>query len=173
MLPFLIDGIKKLEQSKADFVVIPCNTIHFFIDKLRKSISIPILSIIEETAKKCKIKGYQKIGVLATKKTIEKKLYDNELERFNIKLITPTIQEQENVSKIIFHILSGKKSEYNKKQLLRIVKDLENKGAEAIILGCTDLQLLLSQKDSKVKLLDTVEIFAEATINKILRNSID
>ncbi len=170
MLPVLIDGVKKLKQSKVDFIVIPCNTVHSFIDNLRKIISTPILSIIEETSKKCKTKGYQKVGILSTKKTIEKKLYDKELERFNIELLTPTVQEQKNVSEIIFRILSGKKSKDDKEQLLQVVKGLEKKGAEAIILGCTDLQLLLSQKDSKIKFLDTVEIFAKATVNEILRN---
>ncbi|KPJ56881.1 hypothetical protein AMJ49_03660 [Parcubacteria bacterium DG_74_2] len=168
LLPILIDGVKKLEQLKADFIVIPCNTVHIFIDELRKNISTPILSIVEETVAKCKIEDYKKVGILATKKAIEKKLYNKELERRNIKLIVPDLDEQQKVTRIIYKILNGNKSEENKKELLEVIQSLKSKGVEAVILGCTDLQLVINKDNSSLPLLDTVEILVEASVSKIL-----
>ena len=168
MFHVLVEGIERLEKSKVDFVAIPCNTVHIFIDELRGLFSTPILSIIEETARRCKSSGYRRVGVLATKKTMEKKLYDDELLRFDIGLVKPSPDEVERVSSIIFRILEGNKSEEDRKELLGIINGLRENGAQAVILGCTDLQILVSQEDTSVPLLDTVEIFAEASAEEIL-----
>ena len=168
ILPFLIDGVKRLEQSGADFIVIPCNTVHFFIEELRASVSTEILSIIEEAAKECERAGHKRVGVLATTKTVTKKIYDKELERHNIEVITPTGDAQDSVARTIVQILRGDKSEKGKQRLLRVIDEMRDGGAEAIVLGCTDLQLLVKQEDCPLPLLDTLEIFAEATARKIL-----
>jgi aspartate racemase len=168
ILPFLVDGVKRLEQSGADFIVIPCNTVHFFIEELRACVSTEILSIIEEAAKECQRRGHKRVGILGTTKTVTKKLYDKELERRNIEVITPRADAQNTVARIIVQILRGDKSEENKQNLLNVIDEMRDDGAEAIVLGCTDLQLLVKQKDCAVALLDTLEVFAEATARKIL-----
>jgi aspartate racemase len=168
ILPFLVDGMKRLEQSGADFIVIPCNTVHFFIDELRACVSTEILSIIEEAGRECERQGYKRVGVLATTKTVTKKIYDKELERRGIEVITPTPDAQDDVARTIVQILRGEKSDEGKQRLLNVIDEMVSDGAETIVLGCTDLQLLVKQKDCPVALLDTLEIFAEATARKIL-----
>ena len=106
--------------------------------------------------------------VLATTKTVTKKLYNKELERRNIEVITPRADAQDNVARTIVQILRGDKSDEGKQRLLNVIDEMRADGAEAIVLGCTDLQLLVKQKDCPVALLDTLEIFAEATARKIL-----
>jgi len=168
ILPFLIEGVRRLEQSNVDFIVIPCNTVHYFIDELRASVSTPILSIIEETAEECGRRGHKKVGILATTKTVTKRLYDKELESRKIELVAPKADLQESVSKTIFRILRGDRSESSKKLLREVIQDLKASGAEAILLGCTDLPLLVKQEECPLPLLDTVDIFARATAREIL-----
>src|SRR3989344_4851828 len=83
-LPYLIDAAKRLEAGRADFIVIPCNSVHIFIDQIRNSVNIPVLSIVEETSNFLKEKNINKIGLLATLSTIEKRLYQKPLENLGI-----------------------------------------------------------------------------------------
>jgi len=170
ILPLLIDGIQRLEKSGADFCVVPCGTIHIFINELRKSVSIPILSILEETARHIKSLGMVTVGLLATTKTVETNLYQPELQRQGIQLIIPESIEQEKISEIIFNILNGAKTESDKAELLTIIQNLQSKGCKAVILGCTDIPLLIDQKDTSIPLLDTVEILADSSVKAILKD---
>ena len=162
ILPILIRGIKKLEYIGVDFIAIPCNTVQYFYDNLRKSISVSLLNIVEETAKKIKSENYKRVGLLATITTIENKIYERILTKFGIKTIAP--EEQNKVTKIILNILAGKKLESDKLELMKIIGNMKQSGAEAIILGCTDIPALLTQKDINIELFDSIEILAEATV---------
>lgn len=162
ILPPLIKGVKKLELIGVDLIVIPCNTVQYFYDNIKNSISVPLLNIVEETAKKIRSKNYKKVGLLATITTIENKIYERILNKFGIETIVP--EEQNRVTKIILNILAGKKLESDKLELKKIIKKMEQNGAEAIILGCTDIPALLTQKDVNIDLFDSTEILAEATI---------
>lgn len=170
ILPLLTDGVQKLEKSGADFCVIPCNTIHIFINELRKSVSIPILSILEETVRYIKSLGIETVGLLGTTKTIETNLYRPELQKQGIRLIIPESTDQERISEIIFNILNGKKTESDKTELLAIIQNLQNKDCKAVILGCTDIPLLIDQKDTSTLLLNTVEILADSSVKAILKD---
>ncbi len=159
-LPVLIGGLRKLESFGSDFIAIPCNTINCFLPEMRKCATIPIIGIIEETLKKIQLERCKNVGLLATTPTIENNLYKSD----KIKIITPRRSDQKTVNKVICTILAGKKLDKDKKVLRRIVGSLINCGAEAIILGCTDLPLLIKQEDYDVKIFDTVEILAESTV---------
>ncbi|MBI4015650.1 MAG: amino acid racemase [Candidatus Aenigmarchaeota archaeon] len=162
-LPLLLSGIKILEE-KSDFIVMPCNTLHIFIEDIRKASRVPVLSILDETVGRIKKMGIRKIGILATMKTIKEKLFEEKLEENGIETIKPDISEQKRVSEIIHCILKGEKTEEMKTELLGIVTGLKEKGAEAVILGCTDLQLLINQENSGVKLIDTVDVLADSAV---------
>ena len=166
VLPFLLEGIKKLEFVGSDFIVIPCNTAHYFLPYLRKEVSIPILSIIEETVKKVRDKNYKKVGLLATKTTIKQKLYEVELNKFGISLVNPDKESQNKIIKIIQNILTGKNTMKDKKKIKSIIKKLELQGVESIILGCTELPLIIDKNVFKIELFDATEILAEATVKK-------
>jgi len=161
-LQVLVKGAKKLESIGVDFIVMPCNTAHYFYGGMKKEISIPFLSITEETAKKVKARKYSKVGLLATATTINCGNYSKEFGRFKIDLIVP--KEQDKVTRVILNILAGKKLDKDKEGLKQIIEKLKSKGAESIILGCTDIPILLKQKDVDINVIDTVEVLAEAAI---------
>ena len=161
-LKILIKGAKKLESIGVNFIVMPCNTSHYFYEEMKKELSIPFLSIVEETAKKIKSRGYKKIGLLATETTIKCRIYKKDFDRNKIAMVIP--KEQDKVTKIILNILAGKKFEKDKEKLKQIIEKLTNNGAEAIVLGCTDIPILLKKGDVDIEVFDTVEVLAESTI---------
>ena len=162
VLPILVKGVKKLESTGIDFMVMPCNTATYFLEDLQKEISVPLLSIVEEVAKKVKTERYKKVGLLATETTVNNKIYNKDFDKYAIELIIP--EEQDKVTEVILNVLAGKKSEKDKETLKQIIENLKNKGAEAIVLGCTDIPVLIQQEDIGIKLFDSVEIYAEATV---------
>lgn len=117
---------------------------------------------MEETAKKVKAKGYNKVGLLATETTINNKIYNKDFDSYGISLVVP--EEQDKVTEIIRNILAGKKFEADRKEAGCIIGLLKDAGAEAVILGCTDLPILLKQKDIDLEVFDTVKILAEAAV---------
>jgi aspartate racemase len=161
-LPVLVKGAKKMESIGVDFLVMPCNTAHYFFNWIKKDVSIPFLSIIEETAKKVKSKKYKKVGLLATETTIKYKIYEKVFDEYGIEIVVP--KEQDKVTKIILNILAGRKLDKDKNELKKIIEKLKNNGAEAIILGCTDLPILLKPEEIDLETFDTVEVLAESTI---------
>ncbi len=168
ILPFLVSGLQSLEAAGVDFIVIPCNTVHCFLPELRACVATPILSIVEETAEVCTRANYRTVGLLATTETIAKELYKQELARREIAVITPDTAEQQRVSAIIQEILNGNKSAEKKRALLKVIRTLQSGSAEAVILGCTALELLLQQSDVSMPLLDSCEILAVASVRELL-----
>ncbi len=170
-LAYLVRGTKKLEAIGADFIVMPCNTATYFYKDIIKEISIPFLSIVAETAKKIKFRGCKKAGLLATKTTIENKIYEEDFKKAGIELIVP--KETEKVNEVILNILEGKKLESDRQTLKKVAKELEKQGAETIVLGCTDLPIILKQKDLNIEIFDTIEILAESTIKFAIKQKKD
>lgn len=169
LLPYLLEGVRQLKKNSS-FVVIPCNTAHAFLDILRKEAGIPLLDIIEETAKRAKEGGFHTVGILATNKTIEKGLFDRKLGEFGITTVKPDLKERRDVTELIYAILhEGERHdrEKSKEALKKIISNLQKRGAEAVILGCTDLQLVIGQEDSRIPLLDSLEILSDAVIGRL------
>jgi aspartate racemase len=167
-LPFLIDGAKQLDKADPDFAVIPCNTAHIFIDEIRAAVKTPYLSIVEEIALLAQEKRMKTLGLLGTQKTIDSGIYEKAFQKQGISLVIPSQAEQEIVSQTIGKILNNTTNEEDKIEMLNIVRNLQQKGAKAVILGCTDIQLLINQKDTDVILIDTVETLVDATVKKML-----
>jgi len=167
------EGIRNIVSAGADFIAIPCNTIHIYFEKLQKFSSIPLLNIVEEVAKVAKEKGYKKLGIMATKTTIDKKLYNGYLQKFGIEVITPTQEQILEVAKVIHDVERGEILDSDKEKLKEIAKSLENRGADAIILGCTELPIVLKQENCDTKLLDSTQILAEATVKRATQYKIE
>lgn len=167
-LPYLIQAAKILEKGGADFLVMPCNSLHMFIEEIRKSVKIPVLSIIEETVKFLKDQKINKVGILATSITIKRKLYKLKLNSHVIEDIIPDPQDQAKLGQIIYNLVIGKYTETDRQALDQITDNLVKKGAESIILACTDLQLL-SPQHPQVKIFDTMQILVDATVKKMTR----
>lgn len=149
--PYLLENCKILEKLGVKRISIPCNTSCYFHEKLAKEINVPISNIIENTAKYINQKGYKKVAILATKGTIKSKLYQKELEKYNITYTTPN---EDKVMKIIYdYVKSGKEVS---KELFEEMT--ENTNVDAYILGCTELSILKGKLNLDNKYIDPLEI---------------
>lgn len=167
-LPFLVQEAKRLEKAGVDFIVMPCNSLHLFIEEIRESVSIPVLSIIEETVKFIQKNEFHKVGIVSTSATVKNKLYENALKQNNIGYETPSDFQQEKMGKYILNLVTGQQNNKDREGLIAIINDFENKGIDCVVLACTDLQLLMP-KHPTLKIFDTMKILADATIERILQ----
>jgi len=168
-LSYLIDAAKRLENGGADFLVIPCNSVHIFIDEVRKTVKIPVLSIVEETTKFLTDKQITEVGLLATATTIKKNLYQQPLENKRIKVVLPQPEEQSIIVALISNLVLGRKADKDRQQLLEIIQKIKERGTKNIILACTDLQLLVPQNEQS-NVYDTMEILVNATVREVLKD---
>ncbi len=169
VLQQLIHGVKLLEQSNCDFIVMPCNTIHCFINELRKESSIPIMSIIEETVTKLKQAKNPIIGLLASETTLKLQLYQELLNNNNLFCISPTENDGQFITHLICEVMSGTVTAGTKNEVLSIIKRMEKQSANAIVLGCTEIPLAITQKDVNTTVYDTLQILAEAAVDYAIK----
>ena len=156
------EAANNLEKAGADFIVICTNTMHKVVNQIKEKISIPILHIAEMTAEKILEKGLKNIALLGTKYTMEQDFYKSKLIEKGINVIIPDKNDVEIINKVIYDELClGTINSNSKKKFLEIVDKLRSKGAEGIILGCTEIGLLIKNEDTDVPLFDTAVIHAE------------
>ena len=158
-----------LEKAGADFIVICTNTMHKVIDQISQRTSLKILHIVDETAAQIKKLGIKKIGLLGTKYTIEQDFYKSRIQSQNIDVLIPNENDRDLINKTIFNELClGIIHQSSREYFKRIIEDLAAEGAEGIILGCTEIGLLINQTDTPVPLFDTTEIHAHGAVKKAL-----
>lgn len=156
------EAANNLEKAGADFIVICTNTMHKVINQIKEKISIPILHIAEMTAEKILEKGLKNIALLGTKYTMEQDFYKSKLIEKGINVIIPDKNDIKIINKVIYDELClGTINSNSKKKFLEIVDKLRSKGAEGIILGCTEIGLFIKNEDTDVPLFDTAVIHAE------------
>jgi aspartate racemase len=167
----MIDAAQRLEKGGADFVVICTNTMHKMADDVQEAITIPLLHIADATAQRIKNIGLKRIGLLGTKFTMEEEFYKGRLvSKYGLEVITPDKQDRQIVHEVIYNELClGKINESSKEQYIRIIKKLAENGAEAVILGCTEISLLVQQEDVSTLLFDTTRIHAESAVEYSLK----
>jgi len=162
----LANAARSLEKGGADFIVICTNTMHKVIDDIRSKINIPIIHIADATANRIKEKGLRTIGLLGTKYTMEQEFYKSRLEQNGIKVIVPNADERELINKIIYEELClGKIHQESRDYYKKVIQGLIELGAEGIILGCTEIGLLVKPEDSKAPVFDTTYIHAVEAVN--------
>ena len=167
-LPALRETAQNLEKAGADFIIIPCNTAHYFLPLIQESVKIPILNMIEETAKETreKISPIQKVGLLASIGIYKTGIYHQHFKKFNIEIISPEKKDKKKVMKVIYAVKAGNLSKEIKKSILKIAQKLIDKGVEAIIAGCTEIPLILKEGDISVPIIDPTQILAKIAIRK-------
>ena len=168
----LLIGISKLlETSGADMIVICTNTMHRYADEIQKKINIPLVHIADATAEKIKEKSITKIGLLGTKPTMEEDFYKGRLnEKYGLDVIIPTDLERRIIHDVIFNELClGEIKQTSRDKFIKIIQNLIARGAQGIILGCTEIPLLIKSKDTTIPLFDTTEIHANATVKYALK----
>jgi len=162
----LTDKAILLEKAGADCVLICANTLHKVYNEVQNSVSIPVLHIADPLGKAIKQEGFHKVGLLGTKTTMEEDFYQKRLkENFDIDVLIPPKEEREMVHKIIFNeLVTCKIKKYSREIYYSIMYEMIEQGAEGIILGCTEIPLLINQKDVRIPLFDTAQLHAEAAV---------
>jgi len=167
-IPFLVNEAKRLEKAGADFIVMPCNSLHVFIKEIRNAVDIPVLSIVEETVKFLRKNNLNKVGIVSTSATIQNKLYETAFEQNGIAYVTPDAFQQAKMGKFILNLVTGQQKNRDREELIQIINDFEKKNVDCVALACTDLQLLIP-KHPRLKIFDTMKIFADATVEEVMK----
>jgi len=167
----LKDIAKTLESSGAECIVICANTMHKIADKVEENISIPLIHIADSTGKKIKEKNLKKVGLLGTKYTMNEEFIRKRIkDKYNIETIVPNADDQKIIEDIIVNELTFDIiKESSKQKYIEIINKLLSKGAEGIILGCTEIPLLIKQSDIDIPVFDTTSIHAKAAVEYALK----
>ncbi|PHR65302.1 MAG: aspartate/glutamate racemase [Idiomarina sp.] len=161
----LAEAAQALETAGADFIVLATNTMHKVSPEIELAVNIPLLHIADATAAALQADNITTVGLLGTKFTMEQDFYRDRLESHGICVVVPEIRERNRIHEVIFKELClGKTEPQSKADYLNIINKLAEYGADAIILGCTEIGLLIDQADTSIKLYDTTEIHADQAV---------
>ena len=162
----LAQAAQRIEAAGADFLVICTNTMHKVAPAITAAIAIPLLHIADATAERIKADGFHTIGLLGTNFTMEQDFYRGRLvERHGLDVLVPNEADRRIVHRIIYEeLVLGQVQDASRNEYLRIIEALVARGAEAIILGCTEITLLVQQEHTAIPLFDTTAIHAEAAV---------
>jgi aspartate racemase len=168
---FLAAGASRLEAAGADFIVLGTNTMHKVAAEIERSIQVPFLHVADATGAAIQARGLKKVGFLGTRFTMEEDFYKARLsDRFKLQVLTPASGEREMVHRVIFEELClGKLLPASKAQYLKTIQSLIDGGAEGVVLGCTEIGLLVQQADVSAPLFDTTYIHALAAVDYALQ----
>ena len=158
----LADAAKRLEKAGADFIIICTNTMHKVVPQIQRHIQLPILHIADATADVLSRDGIKKVALLGTKYTMTQDFYKKRLIARGIAVTIPEARDIDLVNRVIYDELClGILSDESRKQYIQIIEHLKNSGAEAVILGCTEIGLLIHLEDSSLPVYDTTQIHAQ------------
>ena len=161
----LVSCFRKLKNAGADFGLIATNTMHKVFKQVADMVDLPLINIIDETALKAGELGLNTLGLLGTRYTMSDGFYQERLSKFDIHALVPNSDQQEVVHKIIVEeLVKGQFLEKSKNRYIEIIHDLISRGAQGIILGCTEIPLLVKKEDIEIQLFDTAIIHSEAAL---------
>lgn len=166
----LVRAARTVERAGADGLIICTNTMHKVADRIERALSVPLLHIADATASQLVADGIRRVGLLGTRFTMEQAFYRERLEqRFGIDVLVPETSDRERVHRIIYtELCLGQIHEASRREYLRIIADLRRAGAEAVILGCTEIALLIQQEQTEVPLYDTTALHAAAAVDFLI-----
>jgi len=170
----MVSSARKLAAAGADFGICPDNTVHRAFEKVANQSPIPLISIIETVAEECRFRGYKKVGVLGTKYTMQGPVYRDALSKLEIEMVVPDKKDQEMVNSIIFNELVPEKITVSaRKGLIGVIQRLKETGCDAVILGCTEIPLIVNSKNSPLPIIDSTRLLAlkalKCSLGKSLR----
>jgi len=168
VIDLLCEAIDSLSHAGADFALMASNTPHMVFKEVAARSPIPLLSIVEETGKTAKTSGFTRVGLFGTRFTMQADFYSNVLStKYGIAVVTPEKSDQDYIHhKIMAELVNGYIVEETRQELSRITRTMvDREGIEALVLGCTELPLILSEEAAGIPLLDTTRIHAEAALN--------
>ncbi|WP_271910114.1 aspartate/glutamate racemase family protein [Vreelandella alkaliphila] len=168
----LASAAKRIEEAGAECLLLATNTMHNVAPAIESAIQIPFLHIADATGEKCQIDGVARVGLIGTRFTMEQEFYKARLkERFGIDVVIPNEQERAEIHQVIFdELCHGHIRASSRERYLDIMTSLHQQGAEAIILGCTEIALLVEQKHTQILLYDTTALHASKAVEWALGN---
>jgi aspartate racemase len=160
---------RQLEAAGADFIVIATNTMHLVVEEVQAAVSVPVLSLLDAVGDVIRSRGLRVAGLLGTRFTMEKVFYAEALAEKGIRVLVPEANERRFVDDVIYReLVSGEIRETSRRRFVEIIEGLAARGAQGVILGCTEIPLLVRRCDVEVPLFDTTLIHAEAALNYAL-----
>ncbi len=170
VLAMLTKTAWNLINSGSDGVALCANTMHLYAEKLQQQIDVPLIHIGTATALAIKNQGLARVGLLGTKITMESSFYKDNLKEYGIETIVPSPNERDYINSVIFdELFHLELKNESRKRFVEIIESLKNKGAEGIILGCTEIPLLVQQKHTDIPLFDTLDIHVNAIVDFSLK----
>lgn len=165
----LAEAARNLERGGAEFVVLCTNTMHKLADSITSAVKIPLLHIVDATAAAIRKSGHKRVGLLATRFTTEEKFYTQRMRKLGIEAIVPSAASRQDVHDVIYQELChGVIRQESRERYREIIGELARDGAESIILGCTEIELLISQGDSPLPLHPSTTIHAHAAVERAI-----
>jgi aspartate racemase len=163
----MINAAQRLERGNADIILICTNTMHKMADQVQAAIGVPLLHIVDPTAERMKAAGLSKVGLIGTAFTMEQSFYKGRLaERYGFEVLVPDEEDRNMVHRVIYdELVQGRIEPLSRSAYRDVIGRLADRGAEAVILGCTEIMLLVKPEDSLVPLYDTTTIHAEAAVD--------
>jgi aspartate racemase len=167
----MVDAAKRLEKAGVDFMIICTNTMHKMADQVQGAISVPLLHIVDVTAQAIIANRQIRVGLLGTKFTMEEEFYKGRLQdKHGLEVLIPSVEERQIVHDILYSELClGEIKKQSKDKFKEIIQNLVDRGAQGVILGCTEIPLIVSQKDYTIPVYDTTTLHAEAAVDFALR----
>lgn len=171
LLARLLESAKILILGGAEVIIMATNTPHIVFDRLEKEVKVPMLSIMDATASKIVDMELKKVGLLGTRFTMRTNYYQKAFSKYNLEIIVPSEEDQKIIDKIIWEeLVYHKLTQQSKKQYLEVIDHLTSSGAEGVILGCTEIPLLIQQEDCHIPVFDTTNIHVNAVLEYALSN---
>jgi aspartate racemase len=156
---------RKLEAAGADFILIATNTMHLVFDEVQANVSVPMLSLLDAVGEAILARGMSTVGLLGTQFTMEKTFYPDALARKGVSVLVPEADDRQYVNHVIYNeLVAGQIRDESRVGFVAVVNRLAARGAEGVILGCTEIPLLVGEKDVGTPLFDTTAIHAEAAL---------
>jgi aspartate racemase len=165
----LSQAAQHLQSAGADFIIIATNTMHIVFEQVQASVSLPMLSLLDAVGEATQDRGLRTVGLLGTRFTMEKTFYHEALASRGIDILVPDSEEREYINRVIYdELVAGQIRDASRQRFVAIVQHLADRGAEGIILGCTEIPLLICEADVGIPLFDTTAIHAQAALEYAL-----
>jgi len=161
----LSEAARRLEVAGADFIVIATNTMHLVFEEVQACVQVPMLGLLDAVGEVMLAGGMKKVGLLGTQYTMEKRFYQDALERRGITVLVPEVKDRQYVNTVIYNeLVAGQIRDESRAGLLAVIRRLAERGAQGVILGCTEIPMLVTEADTAMPLFDTTAIHAEAAL---------
>jgi aspartate racemase len=166
----LSEAARRLEVAGADVIAIATNTMHLVVDQVQASVNVPVLSLLDVVAGAILASGMRTVGLLGTRFTMEKGFYQAALARQGITVLVPDEEGRAYVNEVIYNeLVAGQIRDESRARYVALIEELAGRGAEGVVLGCTEIPLLVGDADVDLPLFDTTVLHAEAALDYVLR----